>query len=367
MVFPRGYSNCRVGVKSTLNPNEAAPYIKECFERMVLGVYSANEVRKYINEQKYPYKGKHFNISKQTFYNIIRNVAYTGKIKVKEYKKEEEQIVIGLHPPIVSDDLFKRANDYLNGRVRKFDFKSDKTDLYPLKGFMKCSEHGRTITAYKCQSGNKNWYHYYLCTKPRCQRYRVDWAHEQIKKLLDKISFTAGMVKVYKSQLESLIDRDDVTRKTEIKRLETEIEKFVTRQTNLQNSFLDLDITSSDYNEMKIRIESDLSDKQVKLDRLKSTKSPFKEYLNKTLPMIENLSVYWDKSDGKTKQKILGCIFTEKFENFDFKSCNNIFTPEIKSIMLASKVLKSGKKRQEVKNDLLSNMAPPLGLEPRTL
>jgi hypothetical protein len=29
--------------------------------------------------------------------------------------------------------------------------------------------------------------------------------------------------------------------------------------------------------------------------------------------------------------------------------------------MLASKVLKSGKKRQEVKNDLLSNMAPPLG------
>jgi site-specific DNA recombinase len=71
---PRGYSNCRVEGKSTLEPNEAAPYIKECFERMVLGVYSANEVRKYINEQKYPYKGKSFNITKQTFYNIIRNV-----------------------------------------------------------------------------------------------------------------------------------------------------------------------------------------------------------------------------------------------------------------------------------------------------
>ena len=129
---------------------------------------------------------------------------------------------------------------------------------------------------------------------------------------------------------------------------------------NLQNSFLDCGISSSDFNEMKIRIESELNDKQIKLERLKSTKSPFKVYLNKTLPMIENLSVYWDKADGKTKQKILGCIFTEKFENFDFESCNNIFTPEIESIMLASKVLKSGKKRQEVKNDLLSNMAPPI-------
>ena len=28
--------------------------------------------------------------------------------------------------------------------------------------------------------------------------------------------------------------------------------------------------------------------------------------------------------------------------------------------MLASKVLKSGKKRKEVKNDLLSNIAPPI-------
>ena len=129
---------------------------------------------------------------------------------------------------------------------------------------------------------------------------------------------------------------------------------------NLQNSFLDCGISSSDFNEMKIRIESELNDKQIKLERLKSTKSPFKVYLNKTLPMIENLSVYWDKADGKTKQKILGCIFTEKFENFDFESCNNIFTPEIESIMLASKVLKGIKKKKEVKNDLLSNMAPPI-------
>jgi len=76
--------------------------------------------------------------------------------------------------------------------------------------------------------------------------------------------------------------------------------------------------------------------------------------------MIENLSHYWDKADGKTKQKILGCIFTEKFENFDFESCNHIFTPEINSIMLATHVLKSGKNKKEVKNDLLSMMAPPI-------
>jgi len=35
-------------------------------------------------------------------------------------------------------------------------------------------------------------------------------------------------------------------------------------------------------------------------------------------------------------------------------------TTEIESVMLFSEVLKSGKKRQEIKNDLLSNTAPPI-------
>ena len=78
--------------------------------------------------------------------------------------------------------------------------------------------------------------------------------------------------------------------------------------------------------------------------------------------MIENLSQYWDKADGKTKKKILGCIFKEKFEDFNFERCNHIFTPEIESIMLASKVLQKNKNKKEVKNDLLSKMAP-LSLE----
>ena len=53
-------------------------------------------------------------------------------------------------------------------------------------------------------------------------------------------------------------------------------------------------------------------------------------------------------------------ILTLKIQNFDFESCNHIFTPEIKSIMLATYVLKSGKNKKEVKNDLLSKMAPPI-------
>ena len=51
-------------------------------------------------------------------------------------------------------------------------------------------------------------------------------------------------------------------------------------------------------------------------------------------------------------------------KNVDFERCNHIFTPEIKSIMLATNILKRVENKKEVENDLLSMMAPPDGLEP---
>ena len=54
---------------------------------------------------------------------------------------------------------------------------------------------------------------------------------------------------------------------------------------------------------------------------------------------------YWDSANGKTKQKILGGIIKEKFENFDFESYNQIFTPEIESILLALRFSKRQKTR----------------------
>jgi len=61
---------------------------------------------------------------------------------------------------------------------------------------------------------------------------------------------------------------------------------------------------------------------------------------------------------GMSKQKMLNYFFTEKF---DFESGNPIFTSEIESIVLANKGVKSRKNKKEVKNDLLSNMAPLKG------
>jgi hypothetical protein len=76
---------------------------------------------------------------------------------------------------------------------------------------------------------------------------------------------------------------------------------------------------------------------ELKLKDLKKSTSPFKTFINKEVPMLENIVEYYKKADGKTKKKILGCIFSKKLV-LEKGSCN---LPPIEVLLNASKVFKN--------------------------
>ena len=184
---PKGYRNVRIDKNSSLEPSEQAPLIIKGFEKMASGLYSADEVRRWLN-------GQGMKLSKNMFPNIIRNVVYTGKIYVKEFKNESSQVVRGLHPPLVSDELFAEANRVLDGRKRNMKFHDDKSELYPLKGHLRCAKHNLSLTAGKCK-GRYGVYHYYNCSvkNDRCKRYPIDWVHQVVEDELQQIQFSANI------------------------------------------------------------------------------------------------------------------------------------------------------------------------------
>lgn len=65
--------------------------------------------------------------------------------------------------------------------------------------------------------------------------------------------------------------------------------------------------------------------------------------------MLENLVEYYRKSDGSTKKKILGCIFSEKLVLEKGKDATHIFTEPIQSIINISRALGDSKKRKRSK------------------
>ena len=98
------------------------------------------------------------------------------------------------------------------GRRRNMKFKDDKADLYPLKGHIRCPIHGRTLSVYGSRSRNGKIHHYYVCTKNRCPRYPIDYAHSEIERLLGEVQFSARVIKSYRSILERIFEAEDSSR-----------------------------------------------------------------------------------------------------------------------------------------------------------
>ena len=80
--------------------------------------------------------------------------------------------------------------------------------------------------------------------------------------------------------------------------------------------------------------------------------------MDKQVPMLEDLVGFYKSVDGRTKNKILGCIFSEKLYLEEKKVTTPKFTSPIELLLNASKVLQNCKNKKEVNNDLFLQLAP---------
>lgn len=88
-----------------------------------------------------------------------------------------------------------------------------------------------------------------------------------------------------------------------------------------------------------------------KLTELQHGTSPFKQYIQKEIPMLGNLLEFYQKSDGATKKKILSTIFAEKLVLENGKVATPVFTEPIKLIIRISEVLRTSNNKKEVDFD----------------
>ena len=108
---PRGYKNCRVSKHETyvVIDNEIAPLITKVFNEVAKGIETPCSIRRRLCP----------NIAESSFLDMLRNPFYIGKIKVPAYRDDPEQIVDGLHEAIVTEEVFYRVQDVLDGKRKK--------------------------------------------------------------------------------------------------------------------------------------------------------------------------------------------------------------------------------------------------------
>lgn len=188
---PTGSKEERKGKVSVIDKN-LGPMIKTIFQEAGNGIKNKTSLANIVNSLGF---GNYYNkkadcnlISK-----IVKNTFYYGLMYAPKWKLYQ----MGLHEPLIDENLWHRANSNLFGKRK---YQSQDLDLFPLKGFIKCGICGHLMTT----SNPRGKFRYYECKQKKCskqQRILIDRAEKQFISILKTIKPSEQVLKLFNSMI----------------------------------------------------------------------------------------------------------------------------------------------------------------------
>ena len=188
--------------------------------------YSMRGIIKYLIEHDYQrtYKGRNAEFTDRMIASILDNPVYCGKFLYNKRSGKGAEIIEkkGIHTPIISEDLWKRAQEKREKCVRP-EKKWDKDRVSLLTGIIKCPVCGYGLVSVVSRSENKNHggmykpVYGYACKNRQIPRHKVcefkrQLNQEKIDKAVYEIVGKIGTLSSFNSMLSKEFDNGEMGR-----------------------------------------------------------------------------------------------------------------------------------------------------------
>lgn len=354
---PRGYENDRVSKLVVIG--KEAHFIVRAFTEVAYGLKSIDAIRKKLNADG-------FECSKQGFLNILRSPFYKGVIVVKAWKKEPEEVVKGLHNPLIEEELFEKVQQVLAGKGKKLPNATKLKEIFPLRGHLLCKSCGNRLTASASQ-GRKKKYPYYHCQNGCNERISADIANQCFQEHLNSLKVNKEVVDLYGEILQDVFEQNEETKESRIRDCERNAATLKVKLSDLDDKLLDGTINGEDYQRMSSRIKDEIKRHEREVKDLSVAETAIDMHFKYGVSLISKLSQFYNEAPIELKHLLVGSIFPENlvYEDGNYRTVReNAFVSLITS---KSNNFKPNRKKKATVFGGLSTGAPPLGLEPRTL
>ena len=354
---PVGYVNqiLEGGIKRIIPREPQAALIQWAFKEVSENRFSIEQIWKRARELG-------LACNKSTFWLVLRNPVYCGKIVIPKYKEEETYWVQGLHEPLISEGLFYDVQETLNGRKKRKQggTKIVSLDKLPLRGFLICSRCKKIVSG-SASKGCRQYFHYYHCSSVCGFRKRAEEVNEAFIDGLKDYVLNPVTAELFKSVIldayQNITKSERLFRKQYIDQITT----LTNKTTRARELLLNGDIDSADYREIKNESESAVSILETKISELKSdfpTPGEFNNLVDKAIYTITNIDVIYCKSDNETKRKLISSMYAKNFTLEDLKLRTTELTEAFKLIYLINNSLEYEKSGTTDSNLTLSRWVP---------
>ena len=220
---PIGYLNNHRTSKIDVDP-ERAPFVKRLFEMAASGEYSLQMIEDILYAEGLRERLHNGRVRKSTLYRVLHNPMYYGTFRWGK------KLYPGIHEPLITKDLFERANKALS----LFERPRVTTRNYPFANLLHCKDCGCSIVG----DFAKKKYMYYRCSfskgqHPHEKYIREHQLDEVFAALIDAISLKPGVVtwlqkaiEIRLKHLEKAQNKATGGLKAELSKKQTELERL---------------------------------------------------------------------------------------------------------------------------------------------
>jgi DNA invertase Pin-like site-specific DNA recombinase len=304
---PFGYQ--KADDKIVINPKEAEA-VKIIFELRSSGFTIPDIIREL--EYRNLKKNNGQQIAKNTIFQIIRNVRYTG-VFVNPF--DEEDIIDDMFPPIVDETMYWKANSINGSKHTKHTTKGTEDPTYSLTGKLFDEESGLPFKGHSAKTNSKKGpYRYYVCkTNDRKIIIKKDDIENEIfDKIIDVFTDNSNL-EIIAKQLVNYKSKSADSK--EVSCLVSKKSKLVKEQSNLVDLFINAnDEMRQLLNDKATALKSQELFLEEKIKELRA-RNAFALYDEKQVVKELKIALNFKKSDESFKQRAIAATINTIYYN----------------------------------------------------
>ncbi|MGI8583427.1 MAG: recombinase family protein [Chitinophagaceae bacterium] len=238
---------------------------------------------------------------------ILHCPVYTGLIHVKAYKEYPEELVEGIHEPIISRTVWNEVQQKLKkaGPVQLVN------DAMPLRSVLLC-HCGKPLTGAASTGRHGGKFYYYKCHSPGHNNISVKKAQLQLQEILKYMSLSGKMIIAIKEKSEAILEERLKENSILIRSKERELHEADTKLKSVEDKWINNKIAFDTYQ----RWYTELTQKRMNLtSQIENVSQDQKQVwvtLQKELDKLGDLQRLYNISDTFQKQQLIRLGFDSK-------------------------------------------------------
>jgi site-specific DNA recombinase len=268
---PWGYLNNKAD-KSIIIDKNKSPWIVKMFNLYASGTKSFKDISNLLYEQGLR-TDSGTKVFRSVIHRVIINPFYYG-VMVRDGIN-----YFGKHEPIISKNLFDKAQEVLNQSSRP----KSKTLFFPLRGVMRCKKCGCMLTA-----SIKKGYRYYYCTNGRgiCDQghsyMREEYLAKKVSRIFNQLHFDEELIEIMYQAAKEKSGFSCDNAETIILNLQNELKDIAERESRFTDGFGSGSLRNDLYQTKMAELNNRRVDLEMQLKRINTQTETKKVTLERT-------------------------------------------------------------------------------------